>query len=266
MKRKTIQLVCVFALISLLFSGCMSELGVGSNEIKISIENSKATVTELPNQTSVTSIIIPDEYEGVPVTEIADFAGCNLESVEVISIGKNVESIGIWAFENNQSLKEFIVNEENEYFCSVDGVLFTKDMKTLLFYPPAHGKEYTIPDSVETLRSKAFYKCSSLEKLEFSKNLKTIEEKTFFRCSEMKNVVLPDTLEIIGKDAFGYCSALTEITVPASVKQIDDYAFYNCTALLNVTMKCKEADTQLGKNWYPTNNGLNIDNLNIVWK
>ena len=80
------------------------------------------------------------------------------------------------------------------------------------------------------------------------------------------SIILPDTLEIIGKDAFGYCSALTEITVPASVKQIDDYAFYNCTALLNVTMKCKEADTQLGKSWYPTNNGLNIDNLNITWE
>ena len=146
MKRKTIQLVCVFILISLLFSGCMSELGGGSDEIKISIESSKAIVTELPNQTSVTSIVIPDEYDGVPVTEIADFAGCNLESVEVISIGKNVESIGVWAFENNQSLKEFIVDEENENYCSVDGVLFTKDMKTLLFYPAAHGKEYIIPD------------------------------------------------------------------------------------------------------------------------
>lgn len=265
MKRKIFTLICAVVILGV-FSGCTASLNIGSAEIKYKIENGKATVVELPNKTTVISIDIPNEYEGVPVTEIADFAGCNLESVEFIAIGKNVEKIGVWAFENNQKLKAFSVDKENTEFCSVDGVLFTKDMKTLLFYPNSRSSEYVIPDSVETLRAKSFYKCSSLEKLTLSENLTRIEDKVFFRCSAMTDVILTEKLEFIGMDAFGYCSELTEMTVPASVKQIDDYAFYNCNKLLNIKMQGNKDDIKLGKNWYPTNNGLNIDELNITWE
>lgn len=267
MNKKIIKLICFSLVLCFVLTGCSSiNIGTGSEEIKYKISDGKAIVTELPNKTTITSIDIPDEYEGVPVTEIADFAGCNLESVELIKIGKNVEAIGVWAFENNQSLKQFVVSEENKYFCSVDGVLFNKDMTSLLFYPAMNNTEYTIPNTVETLRSKAFYKCSNLEKLTLSENLKSIEEKTFFRCSKLKNIVLPETLETIGKDAFGYCSELTELTIPASVTQIDEYAFYNCNNLLKITMECEQDNMKLGKNWYPTNNGLNIDALEINWE
>lgn len=266
MKKRILKLICFLILICILFSGCASELNLGSAEIKFKKQGSQAVVTELPNSTNIKVIKIPDEYDGLPVTEIADFAGCNLESAEIIEIGRNVKTIGVWAFANNQSLKEFKVSEENEYFCSSDGVLFTKDMKNLLSYPAARGNEYTVPNSVEVLRSKSFYKCSALEKLTLSQNLKSIEEKTFFRCSAIKSLVLPETLEAIGKDAFGYCTEITEITVPKSVKQIDEYAFYNCNKLLTVTMQGREDSIKLGKNWYPTDNGLNIDKLNIIWE
>lgn len=265
MKKKSIIAVCILIALSMLLSGCGAQLSAGSEEIKYKVENSKAIVTELPNKTTIKTVTIPDEYDGVPVTEIADFAGCNLESVEIIEIGKNVESIGEWAFENNQSLKAINVSEENESFCSVDGVLFTKDMKTLLFYPAAHGEEYVIPESVQTLRTKSFYKCSGLKKLTLSPNLKTIEEKTFFRCSSLTELSIPETLEYIGKDAFGYCSEIKEITIPKGIKEIGEYAFYNCNNLLKVNMKCSKEDVKLGKSWYPTNNGLNIDKLEIIW-
>ncbi len=268
MKKRIISVICLAVLVLTLFNGCsLSDLAKESApKIKYKIIDEKAIVTELPNKTTVTAVEIPDEYDGYPVTEIADFAGCNLESMEEIKIGKNVETIGTWALENNRSLKNFVVSEENKSFCSPGGVLYTKDMKTLLFFPAKNTKEYVIPDSVETLRTKSFYKCSELEKLTLPKNLKSIEEKVFFRCGALQNVKLPDTLEYIGKDAFGYCSALTEITVPSTVTEIGEYAFYNCNALLNVTMEGKETEMKLGKSWYPTDNGLEIDKLQINWK
>lgn len=262
------RLVIIFSLVlcfSVIFSGCAEQIGMGNDKISIKIENGEATVKEIPNSSTIKEVNIPDEYKGVPVTDIADFAGCNLESVEKISIGKNVKSIGTWAFENNQNLKEFYVDPENECYCSVDGVLFTKDMTEILFYPASHGEEYSVPDGVIKIRTKAFYKCDKIKSLTIPVTVTDIEEKAFFRCSSLENFVIPEGVKTIGKDAFSYCSSLSEITVPKSTKFIGDYAFFNCTNLLTVNMNCKKEDVTSGEKWQPTNNGLEIKKLQINW-
>lgn len=283
MKKRLAIIFSLILCISVIFFGCAEQLGKGSDKLSIKIENGEATVKELPNSSATKEVTVPDEYEGVPVTAIADFAAVNIESIEVINIGKNVKEIGKWAFENNQNLKAFNVSEDNPYFCDVDGVLFTKDMKTLLFYPLARGVqvkeetndngeksevksiEYAIPEGVETIRTKAFYKCQYLTAITIPDSVKVIEEKAFFRCGSIKELTLPSSLEVIGKDAFSYCTSLTEIVIPASIKQIDTYAFYNCTNLLKVDVQAKESDVTLGEKWYPTDNGKSISKLEISW-
>lgn len=284
MRRKTAVILALVILIGVLFSGCGEEIGLGSELLVYEKGETSCTVTEFSNKSGITEFEIPDEYEGFPVTEIADFAGCNLENAEVIKIGKNVSKIGSWAFENNQKLKRFDVSPENEYYCSVDGVLFTKDMKQLLFYPLAKGvtevektasdgktqkvKEstYTVPDGVEIIATKAFYKCSVISEIVLPDSVTEIREKAFFKCSAMENFSLPENVTLIEKDAFGYCSSLKEITIPKGVTAIGDYAFFNCTSLTTVNMKCSQDSVSLGKDWQPTNNGLKIDALNINWE
>ncbi len=283
MKKRIISIFALILCICVAFSGCnsVSTLLSGSDEsIKFKIENGEAIVTGVPNKSTVTKIVIPDEYEGVPVTKIADFAAQNLEYVTEFSIGKNVKEIGTWALENNQRITAYKIDENNEFFCDVDGVIYTKDMKTLLFYPAAKDlttekdgegndikvSQYTIPDGVEIIRTKAFYKCSALTRIEIPSTVKKIEEKAFFRCERLEEIKMPDALEFIGKDAFSYCYGLKEINIPANVKQIDEYAFYNCTNLLTVNVEAKESDMTLGEKWFPTNNGLDIKELQINWK
>ena len=283
MKKRFVKIFALLICICLLFSGCgavSTFLGIESDDIEYTIENGEATITGVPNKISITKIVIPDEYEGVPVTKVADFAVVNLEYVTEIHIGKNVKEIGPWAFENNQYVTAFDVDENNEYFCDVDGVLFTKDMKTLLFYPLAKDltdakddngndikvSEYTIPDGVETIRTKAFYKCGKITKIHIPDSVKNIEEKAFFRCSSLSDLTLSKNVEIIAKDAFAYCSAISEINIPSTIKQIDTYAFYNCTSLLTINVDAKESDVTLGDKWYPTQNGLAIKDLKINWK
>ena len=283
MKKKIVKISALLICICLLFSGCSvasTFLGIESNDIEYTIENGEATVTSVPNKINITKIVIPDEYEGAPVTKIADFAVVNLEYVTEIHIGKNVKEIGPWGFENNQNVTGFTVDENNEFFCDVNGVIFTKDMKTLLFYPlakdlteakDANGNdikvsEYTIPDGVETIRTKAFYKCGKITKIIIPDSVKNIEEKAFFRCSSLNDLTLSQNVEFIGKDAFGFCSAISEINIPKTIKQIDEYAFYNCTSLLTINVDAKESDVKLADKWYPTQNGLAIKDLKINWK
>ena len=283
MSKKSISFVAIILCVCMLFSGCesvTSVLGGTDASIKYKIENGEATVISVPNKSTVTKIVIPDEYEGVPVTKIADFSATNLEYVTDFSIGKNVKEIGVWALENNQHITAYKIDAENEYFCDVDGVIYTKDMKTLLFYPIAkdlvdeendEGKitkvsKYTIPDGVETIRTKAFYKCYSLTEIQIPASVKRIEEKAFFRCEAMSDIKLPQALEFIGKDAFSYCYGLVELDIPANVTQIDEYAFYNCTNLLTINVNNTEDKLTLGNKWYPTNQGNSIEELKINWK
>ncbi len=282
MSKKIISVVAVILCVCMLFSGCESVtsiLGDTDASIKYKIENGEATVVSVPNKSTVKKIVIPDEYEGVPVTKIADFSATNLEYVTDFSIGKNVKEIGNWALENNQHITAYDVDDENEYLCDVDGVIYTKDMKTLLFYPLAkdlvdekndEGKtikvsQYTIPDGVETIRTKAFYKCYSLTKIEIPSSVKRIEEKAFFRCEAITDLKLPQALKFIGKDAFSYCYGLKELDIPSNVTQIDEYAFYNCTNLLTINVDNSEDNMTLGNKWYPTNQGNNIGELKINW-
>ena len=283
MSKKLVSLIALVLCVCLTFSGCESLTLLFDDtdaSIEYKIENGEAIVKSVPNKSTVTKIVIPDEYEGVPVTKISDFAATNLEYVTEFIIGKNVKEIGVWALENNQHITTYDVDDDNEYLCDVDGVIYTKDMKTLLFYPIAKDltdakdengnnikiSKYTIPDGVETIRSKAFYKCGYLAEINIPDSVKRIEEKTFFRCEKIGELKLPQSLEFIGKDAFSYCYGLTELDIPSNVKQIDEYAFYNCTNLLTVNVDNSESDMTLGNKWYPTNQGKNIDELKINWK
>lgn len=283
MKKKIIALILCILSMSLAFSGCSLNslnLTVSTPKVQYKIENGEAVAFRFPDESSVLEVTILDEYEGVPVTKVADFCANNLENIHTIYIGKNVKEIGNWAFENNQKLQRFVVDEENPYFCSVDGVLFTKDMKTLLFYPVSKDvtesvdeqgnivkkSQYIVPDGVEVIRTKAFYKCGSLVSVTLPDSIKSIEEKAFFRCGAITELSLPKNIEFIGKDAFGYCYGLKEINIPATIKQIDEYAFYNCTNLLTVNIDTFESDVILGDKWFPTNNGLDLDDLQINWK
>ena len=283
MTKKIISIIVLILCVCLTFSGCESLtllFGDTDASIEYKIENGEAIVKSVPNKSTVKKIVIPDEYEGVPVTKISDFAATNLEYVTEFTIGKNVKEIGVWALENNQHITAYDVDDNNEYLCDIDGVIYTKDMKTLLFYPIAKDlidakdndgndikiSKYTIPDGVEAIRSKAFYKCGYLAEINIPDSVKRIEEKTFFRCEKIGEIKLPQALEFIGKDAFSYCYGLTVLDIPSNVKQIDEYAFYNCTNLLTVNVDNSESDMTLGNKWYPTNQGKNIGELKINWR
>lgn len=285
--KKITKILCAVlatAIIAVSFAGCSQKT---SEKLEYKIVDNEVIITGYTDTTTRTEIVVPDEIEGCPVTEIADFGLFNAESLTKITIGKNVKTIGSWAMTNNQRLQEFVVDEANEYFTAVDGILFTKDMKTILYYPNAKGVEfskygdplnrdssksdfneisYVIPDGVETIGSKAFYKCYYIDHITIPDSVTRIEEKSFHHCESMQELNLPASLEFIGKDAFAYCYGIEKTTIPSTIKQIDEYAFFFCDNMKELNIEAKEEDLELGKNWYPTNNGKRIKECVINWK
>lgn len=256
------------------FSGCSLKSYEG---MRYTVKDGGVIIRTYKDKTTVTVLEIPDEIDGMPVVKVENFGAFNASSLVTIRIGRNVREIGTWAFTNDSSLKEFTVDPNNQYFIAVDGVLFSRDMKTLVYYPIKKGvtvdkdgkvtakARYAVPEGVQTIRSKAFYKCDNLETVLLPDTLLTIEEKAFHRASSLRSVILPGSLQTIGKDAFAFCSSLTEITIPKTVSVIGDYAFYSCASLKTVTMLGTQDTVTLGKRWYPTDTGREMDDLTILW-
>ncbi len=273
-KGQSIALLILAVLIISGFSGC--SLRTYEN-MRYTVKDNTVIIRTYKDKTTVTTLEIPDEIGGMPVVKVENFGAFNAPSLKTIKIGKNVREIGPWAFTNNTSLQDYIVDPGNEHFTAVEGVLFSKDMKTLVYYPIKKGvttdkdgkitgnASYTVPAGVETIRTKAFYKCGNLEMVMLPASLVSIEERAFSRAGALKALKLPDSLQFIGKDAFAFCTGLTEMTVPKTVNRIDEYAFYSCTSIKKMTMLCKEENMTLGNKWFPSKNGLEMDDLIITW-
>lgn len=128
-------------------------------------------------------------------------------------------------------LEEIDVAPDNPYFTSVDGVLFTADMKTLLYYPAAkQGAHYDVPKGVETIGSYAFWGNLNLQSVSLPMGLMEIERSAFANCHSLTSVSLPLTLRSIGECAFLRSRFLKEAVVPPHTA-VDETAFEECPAI-----------------------------------
>lgn len=91
------------------------------------------------------------------VTIIANFAFDGVVD-EVISIGANVSKLGP-NFALGDNVVEYRVDENNSEFTSLDGVIFSKDMKKLVKMPPIYYSKhssYDVPEEVTEIGVGAF--------------------------------------------------------------------------------------------------------------
>lgn len=198
------------AIESFLFRDCTSLTG-------ITLPNSVTSIgsSAFSGCTGLTNLIIPDN-----VTSIGDGAFSDCTSLMGITIPDRVDTIGSYAFTRCSSLSFIDVSTGNTSYCSVDGVLFSKDRTELISYP--HGKaadSYVIPDSVTVIADSAFYGSANLT-----------------------SITIPNTITEIGSSTFTGCTSLTDITIPGSVTSIGDEAFYNCSSLTDVYYSGSEAE------------------------
>lgn len=133
---------------------------------------------------------------------------------------KNVDTVymhaGLDDVPEVESAKAYVVADDNPYFCSIDGVVYSKDKTELIYYPQSKDdKEFTVPFFVEKISDYAFYEVNYLEKVVMSEGVTRIGESAF-SCSNIRSVELPKSLEFIGSRAFYSCELLEEIKYAGS--------------------------------------------------
>lgn len=115
------------------------------------------------------------------------FANCPLKSV---FIPASVVEIGGGAF---VGMRKIDVAPENPNFITRDGVLFTRDMTTLVSCPQGlELSEYRVPDGVTTIAARAFDGCKTIEKIVLPNSVRTIGDDAFRHCDSLKAADLPD--------------------------------------------------------------------------
>lgn len=157
--------------------------------------------------TSIKEIEIPNSVE-----IIKDRAFYQCRNLSTIIIPSSVNKIGDGVFYDCTRLKVISVEKNNLEFCSIDGVLFEKDMKTLVCYPK--GKEdasYTIPNGVIDIEDFAFARCEELTSVEISESVANIGYGAFEECENLITAIIPDNVISIGSSAFENCINLKSI-------------------------------------------------------
>jgi hypothetical protein len=119
-------------------------------------------------------------------------------------------------FNGCELLTAVIVAEGNTAYASVDGMLLTKDKKTLLFCPIA-CQATAVPQGVERVYEEAFYE-SHLTTITLPASLTEIGRRAFYGCDNLNEVVshIEEPFEISG-GTFGYETSAT-LYVPAGCK------------------------------------------------
>ena len=167
---------------------------------------------------------------------IADCAFFNQSNLTSITIPNSVTSIGNLAFRNCSNLTEILVNANNANYTSVDGVLFNKDITTIITCPGGKTGSYSIPNSVTSIGDDAFKECSSLTSITIPNGVTSIGGSAFSGCTGLTSIIIPDGVTSIGSSAFDGCSSLTSVTIPNSVTSIGDDAFKECSRLTSITI------------------------------
>lgn len=164
------------------------------------------------------SIELPDSVESI---DDGAFAYC--DTLETFIIGSGLKKVHESAFDYYSlkqvyAIKEFIIDPDNPYFTSKDGVWYSKDMTTLIKYPYANERKvFEIPEGVETIAEDACRSCLEMRKVVFPSTLKTVKFGAFDWAYKLSEVVLNDGLEVV-EDSFARTDIRT-LHLPESVTQ-----------------------------------------------
>ena len=204
------------------FAGCgnlvSAELGESVIEIgESAFEYCSITTISLPESlevidywafacTDLTAIRFPSN-----VKVLNDYAFFDCYLLETIELPASIEILGQGTFSNTGTY--FVVDDNNDNYCSIDGVIYSKDLNVLMVYPSQNiATEFVVPDCVEIIGTEAFSDSQYLEHITLNESLKGIMEYAF-QCYALESIYIPSAVEVIETYAFQNCHLLESIIV-----------------------------------------------------
>ena len=214
--------------------------------------------------------------------QMGTFMGCPLPTLKIPA---SVTDLGNWSGWPNHTIIE--VEDKSEFFTSIDGVLFNKDVTRLLHYPSSLKSEsYTVPSSVKEIEQFSFQSSENLRSVILPQGLASIRRMAFTG-SGIRTINLPDTLNsfgslvfnecpnlikliipegimtIVNTNSFTYCPVLESVELPSNVEIIEPKAFIGCPNLKRIVLP---GNVDIKANSIISNTGEDVtDSVNFVF-
>ncbi len=136
------------------------------------------------------TVDIPDSVEKI---DSSAFSYCR--SLSSVYIPAATTQIGEIAFQHCSELTAIDVHPDNPVYSSQDGVLFNKDMTQLITYPGGKkATEYTVPDSVIEIHTRAFLEVVNLERVTLHDGVADVGTVlAFCGCTALEAIIVSET-------------------------------------------------------------------------
>ena len=186
------------------------------------------------------SVIIPEIYDGKPVTKIADGAFEGNTYLTSVTIPSTVTEIGENAFKGCTNLREIAFDnvkpnaslQANARFAYAGTYTLSVGTPTYTLTNASNQKITTVQSGVKKIGAKAFYGCTNLASIDASRATE-IGEEAFAECSSLQSIVFGNNLLSLSNGTFSGCSSLKLVDLPSSLTTIGDRCFENCTGFTN---------------------------------
>lgn len=187
----------------------------------------------------ITSVSLP---EGLAIIGFDAFCGCRkLGDITIPSTVHPAYGHESIAFCFCYAMKNITVAEGSKYYRSIDGVAYTADGSTLVFYPPGRTGAFEIPEDVTILTDEAFAG-TRVSSVFIHSGVEWIGEGAFLECHSLKAITVDsDNSEykdidgvLFTKDGSRFLSypagksTATIYTLPQTVTEICNDAFAGC--------------------------------------
>lgn len=217
-------------------SGCVM---VGSILLKT---NSSAEKLEIPKEATVTihNMDLANVKE-IRIHNLEILVEIRFEMLETIIITQDMHS-DVSKLENTSmfnQIKNIEVEDGNEMYSSIDGVLYNKDKTILYRFPNSRSGEFRVPDGIKTIGSKAFA-FSKVNKVMLPDSLLNIENSAFMKCEDLEYIDFGNGITNIGDNEddslmFYGCTALKNVMFPSQIKAIG-YGIFFFSGLENIIL------------------------------
>ena len=233
------------------------------NGFRYYIKNNEAYIIGLP-KTDETTLIVPEYIGGVPVVEVV-FYMASLHGYTSIHLSKNIKYFDACCLDEN--VNNISIDEDNKIFSVKNGILYSKDFKKIISFPPAK-KDFNSSclEGVESIGDGAFCCCDSFISLVIPDSVKEIGDFAFARSETLEYIEIPDSVNKVGAAVFCYtplkniklsknihildvsydadaegegffhCCDFENIVLPDGVKEIRKFAFYECEKLTKIVI------------------------------
>ena len=176
-------------------------------------------------------------------TSISTWLYSGVSSITLPATLSSISSLPSQFFEGANTLTEIIVPESNTVYCSQDGVLYTKDMTTLIKYPAAKERDsFTLPGEVKQLYYEAFYGNKNLTTIngltQITSFINNDSDGVFSKCEKLEEIDLSGlTCSTLSAYTIRNSKALKKVTLSSNITTIEFACFQSLSNLVEVHFK-----------------------------